>query len=97
MNKKKATVITILGIFLMVGLFPNLVLANQGERGGRHQGPPQEAFSACEDKSEGDTASFETANGDTITGVCKKDRHGDRLLLIPDNAPKQGRSNNNRE
>ncbi|WP_319575656.1 hypothetical protein [uncultured Desulfobacter sp.] len=52
--------------------------------------PPQEAFTACEGKSEGDTALFEASNGETITGTCRQDRNGDRLLLIPDNAH-QGR------
>jgi hypothetical protein len=31
----------------------------EGERrGGRHQGPPPEAYTACEGKSAGDTAEF---------------------------------------
>jgi len=55
--------------------------------GRKHQGPPPEAYTVCEGKSEGDTASFETPNGDTVTGICVLDRSGDRLVLRPDNPP----------
>ncbi len=53
--------------------------------GGRHHGPPPEAFTACEDKTAGDTAEFESPRGDTITGTCEQ--QGDRLVLRPDNPP----------
>lgn len=86
MNRKKAIAITLFGFFIMVNSYPSSALANGGGGRGGHQGPPQEAFSACEGKSEGDTASFESDSGETITGTCRQDRNGDRLLLIPDNA-----------
>jgi len=56
---------------------------------GRHQGPPPEAYGACEGKSEGDTAEFISPHGDTVTGVCEL--QGDRLVLRPDNPPPDDR------
>jgi len=64
---------------------------NEKQRpGGRHQGPPPEAYTACEDKTAGDTAEFVSPHGDTVTGVCEKE--GDRMVLRPDNPPSDDRS-----
>ncbi len=52
---------------------------------GRHNGPPPEAYTACEGKSAGDTAEFESPHGDTVTVSCEQ--QGDRLVLRPDNPP----------
>lgn len=57
--------------------------------GGRQQGPPPEAYTACESKSAGDTAEFESPRGDTVTGTCVQ--QGDRMVLRPDNPPPGGR------
>jgi hypothetical protein len=58
---------------------------SEGQRGGRRHGPPPEAYTACEGKSAGDTAQFESPRGDTVTGTCvQKD---DRMVLRPDNPP----------
>jgi len=59
---------------------------NQQGNSGR-QGPPQEAFTACENKSEGDTAQFKDRNGELITGTCEEKRG--KMVLIPDNMPSQ--------
>ncbi|NDY72083.1 hypothetical protein DO021_21250 [Desulfobacter hydrogenophilus] len=87
---KPATItLALTGVLIAFNL--NTSLAYARSNNGRPQGgPPQEAFTACEGKSEGDTASFKASNGETITGTCKQDRNGDRLLLIPDNAPQGG-------
>ena len=50
-----------------------------------HNGPPPEAYTACEGKSAGDKAEFVSPHGDTVTGTCKQ--NGDRLFLVPDNPP----------
>jgi hypothetical protein len=64
----------------------HLALANDNQQGrSGNQGPPPEAITACEDKSEGDSAEFEGRDGDTITGVCEE-RNG-TLILRPDNPP----------
>ncbi len=52
------------------------------KRRGRHQGPPPEAYTVCENKSVGESAQFVNPRGDTITGICKK--KGVQLVLRPD-------------
>ena len=59
---------------------------------GGHAGPPPEAYAACEDKTEGDSAEFVSPHGDTVTGTCEME--GDQLVLRPDNPP-PGRGRNN--
>ena len=56
---------------------------------GGHRGPPPEAYTACEDKSAGDTAEFVSPHGDTVTGACVQE--GDQLVLRPDNPPPRRR------
>ena len=53
------------------------------ERGIRRQGPPPEAYEACEDKNAGDEAEFVNRRGETVTGTCEQ--RGDQLILLPDN------------
>ncbi|MCG8552527.1 MAG: hypothetical protein MI799_19150 [Desulfobacterales bacterium] len=87
----KPATITLALAGVMIAFNLNTGPAYARNNNGRPQGgPPQEAFTACEEMAEGDTASFEAPNGETITGTCRQDRNGDRLLLIPDHAP-QGR------
>ena len=50
--------------------------------GGKQQGPPPEAYTACEDKTVGDTAQFVDPRGETLTGTCEQE--GNRLVLRPD-------------
>ena len=57
------------------------------QSGGRHNGPPPEAYTACEDKEAGDAASFESPRGDTVEGICEQ--QGDRLVLRPNNPPRR--------
>jgi len=75
--------IVLLGIFIAISSFGNYTFAQQQGRG--QQGPPPEAYTACEGKLEGDTAEFESLRGDTVTGTCVQE--GDRLVLRPDNLP----------
>ena len=81
--KKTSIVITLLGFFIAVIGFGNDAFAQ--ETGRRRQGPPPEAYTACEGKSSGDAAEFVSPRGDTVTGTCEK--QGDRLVLRPDNPP----------
>ncbi len=88
--KKTSIVIALLGIFIAFSSFGNETFAQQSGR--RHHGPPPEAYTACEDKSEGDTAEFVSPRGDTVTGTCELE--GDRLVLRPENPPEHmGRNN----
>ncbi|GBC61926.1 hypothetical protein DENIS_2888 [Desulfonema ishimotonii] len=87
-TKKTFVAIALLGISVTLGSFGNDASA-QGNRG-RRQGPPPEAYTACEGKSAGDTAEFESPQGDTVTGTCEEDRDG-KLVLRPDNPPEGDR------
>jgi len=92
-TKKMATILAVLTICATQAFGDD---ARLGRRRGGHQGPPPEAYSACEGKSEGDTAEFESPRGDTVTGTCEME--GDRLVLRPDNPPDnrgRGRDDNN--
>ncbi len=80
---KKTTIIALLGVFIVFGSIGTGAYAQR--QGGRQQGPPPEAYTACEGKSEGDTAEFEGPRGDMVTGTCEME--GDRLVLRPDNPP----------
>ena len=59
----------------------------RGKSGGRQQGPPPGAYTACEDKTVGDTAQFVSPRGDTVSGTCEQE--GDRLVLRPDHSLKK--------
>jgi len=88
-TKKTSIIIALLGILIATSAFGSDSSSQERGRGG-HQGPPPEAYSACEDKSEGDTAEFVSPRGDTVTGTCEMDRDGERLVLRPDNPPEGG-------
>jgi len=83
-TKKASIYVALLGILMAVISFGNEASAQGAGR--RHQGPPPEAYTACEGKSEGDTAEFESPHGDTVTGICEQ--QGDSLVLRPDNPPR---------
>ena len=85
-TKNKTIVIALLGILIAFSALGNEALAQQ--QGRRYQGPPPEAYTACEGKSEGDAAEFESPHGDTVTGTCEME--GDRLVMRPDNPPPHG-------
>ncbi len=60
---------------------------NRAERGeGRPKSPPPEALEACIDKSVGDSVSFETRRGDTITGTCIL--LDEQLVAVPEDYPR---------
>lgn len=50
--------------------------------------PPPEAISACNNKHEGDSVSFATTRGETVTGKCKLLKT--QLVAIPDHPPQRG-------
>ena len=54
----------------------------RGKNGGKRQGPPPEAYTACEGKNAGDSAQFNSPRGDTVTGTCEEDNG--KLVLRPD-------------
>ena len=74
------SIAALLVAILITGVSISTVSAQ--ESGRRRQGPPPEAYTACEGKTEGDTAQLETPRGDTISGTCEQE--GDRLVLRPE-------------
>ncbi len=50
---------------------------------GEQNGPPQEAIDACDGKSDGDSVSFETPHGDTVSGTCAEINN--QLVAVPEN------------
>lgn len=85
-SSKTVILAFLLGIGVAFSAFTNEAGA-QNKRP-RPQGPPPEAYTACEGLSAGDTAEFESPRGDIITGTCEEE--GDRLVLRPDNPPGGG-------
>ncbi len=83
-NKRKFIIMALLGIFVTFNLYVSGASAQGKDR--RRQGPPPEAYTACEGKYDGDTAEFESPHGDTVTGTCVED-DDNRLVLRPDNPP----------
>lgn len=61
--------------------------AKVSENGQRGFGPPPEAYAACKDKKNGDTATFTDRDGRMVRGVCKTE--GNRLVLRPDCPPRK--------
>ena len=68
-TKKAAVMITLTGILLATSAFGYDDTSKERGRGG-HQGPPPEAYCACEGKSEGDTAEFTSPRGDSEGISC---------------------------
>ena len=58
----------------------------------QRQGPPPEAYTACQDKNAGDVAQYVNPKGKTISGTCKQ--KGDRLVLQPDSQPTKKHNGN---
>jgi len=92
MVKKIIMVMGLLGIYVAVASGSDS--ETRRSRGG-HQGPPPEAYTACECKEAGDTAQFESPHGDIVTGICEEE--GDRLVLRPDNPPRNGSGDRDNE
>lgn len=86
-TKTLSTVIVLLGIIITANAFGTDSSTEKNKRG--HQGPPPEAYCACEGKNAGDKAEFVSPRGDTVTGTCEEDRDGERLVLRPDNPPEE--------
>jgi len=94
---KSSTKVSIAFVLLAICTLTNAFGGDEfsQETGRRHQGPPPEAYTACECKKAGDAAEFVTPRGDTVTGTCEQE--GDRLVLRPDHPPREdsdGRAGN---
>lgn len=58
--------------------------ANNSKGGGRdgRQGPPPEAFTACEDKTEGASVTFAGRDGESLTATCRL--IDEKLVAVPE-------------
>jgi len=84
-TKKTSIIIALMGILIATSAFG--IDSSSQENGRRNQGPPPEAYCACEGKNAGDKSEFVSPRGDTVTGTCEEERDGDRLVLRPDSPP----------
>jgi len=91
--KKASMIVALFSAFFVLSSMENTSFAQDSGR--RRHGPPPEAYTACEGKSEGDTASFVSPHGDTVTGTCVQE--GDQLVLHPDNPPGGGKGRRNND
>jgi hypothetical protein len=83
---KKFTLVT----FVILGICATIAFGSDTQKRrpmGGHNGPPPEAYTACENKNAGDAAEFVSPHGDTVTGICEL--QGDQLVLRPDNPPEK--------
>lgn len=55
---------------------------NQSGATSEHQGPPPEAYAACQSKASGVRSQFVNPRGETVTGTCEQE--GEKLVLRPD-------------
>ena len=52
------------------------------QQNGKRRGPPQEAYTACEGKTAGESSQFESLRGEILKGTCE-DANG-KLVLRPE-------------
>jgi hypothetical protein len=72
-----SVVFVLLAICAITHVFVSVAFSQEREI--RRQGPPPEAYEACEGKNVGDEAEFVK----TVTGTCEEE--GEKLVLRPDN------------
>ncbi len=83
---------TTVALLLTLGLSAALAQA-QPKNGKRPQGPPPEAFAACEAAQEGDACTFNGRGSDELEGTCKAPPKGEgKLACVPEGGhpPKSG-------
>lgn len=78
---KRMAIMSLFSVVVPAGVWASF--GPQG--GGERREPPQEAFDACKDKSEGAAVEIVTPRGDTIKATCKKFK--DQLVAVPEGAP----------
>lgn len=64
-------------------LFTISDIAAYAQRGGSHGGPPPQAFTACEGKTEGVDCSINTPHG-ALRGICRNPPHESAMVCIPE-------------
>lgn len=67
-------------LLTLVSAFSLSTYAQQQSRGERK--PPKEAIEACENKSEGESVSFENRRGDSLSATCQLINNS--LVAVPE-------------
>ena len=81
MTKKR--IIKSLVPLMMVVMMAVAACANNEQNGrGNKQGPPPEAFKACEGKAVGDSVSFAGRRGEALKATCQS--IDDQLVAVPE-------------
>jgi len=59
--------------------------ADENQQSSQRRGPPPEAYTACENKSEGEAAQFENRQGEVLSGSCEivGGENAGKLVLRP--------------
>ena len=79
-NSKAKSIICLL---VLVSLIPVASWASGNDgKGQRRNGPPPEAFEACEGKDVGDSVEFTGRRGETLTATCEE--RNDQLVAVPE-------------
>ncbi len=80
---KNLKVKTIISLIVLVSLVPvaSWAYGNNGA-GKKRNGPPPEAFEACEGKEAGDSVEFTGRRGETLTATCEE--QNDQLVAVPE-------------
>ena len=78
---KPLTKIAILCFFFSAAF--SIQASDKPQRG--HKGPPQEAFDACSNNSQGDSCEVITPEQETLTGTCRMPPRLEQLVCVPDN------------
>lgn len=71
-----------LSTVVIVAMISVVAACAKGDKGGRPQGPPPEAFEACEGKAEGDSVSFKGPRGESLEATCEM--MNDQLVAVPE-------------
>lgn len=87
MNIISKTFPAFIGLALLFAVNAYAEDSSQQGRGRGHRTPPPEAYAACEGKTAGDTASFQSPRGHNVTGTCRE--MDGKLFLLPDNPPQR--------
>lgn len=77
---KGLAVIVILALLSVVTACANSNREGGGRRG--QQGPPPEAITACEGKTEGDSVTFKGMRGESLKATCEL--INDQLVAVPE-------------
>lgn len=81
-------ILPLVGFALIVGISACAYAQPSSDDGKQRRGPPPEAFTACESKSQGDSCTVSTPKGE-LSGTCEMPK-GDKLVCAPEGGRERG-------